>query len=58
MNEFLMRAVKIIRSQTGAGLYEAKLAFEQTHSVKGAINQLKCQPWMSTSKSYDGQIIE
>ena len=57
MNEFLMRAIKIIRNQTGRGMYECKIAFEQTHSIKGAIDQLKHQPRPLMHKSYDGQVI-
>ena len=57
MNEFLFRILKIIRSQTGAGLYDAKLAFEQTHSIKGAIDLIRNQPRKRIRKTYDGQVI-
>ena len=47
----------IIPNQTGRGMYECKIAFEQTHSIKGAIDQLKRQPRPLMRKSYDGQVI-
>lgn len=58
MNEFTLRAVKIIRNQTGLGLMECKEAFDKTHSIKGAIDLLR-----TTFRNkycllrYDGQII-
>ena len=57
MNEFLFRIFKIIRSQTGAGFRDCKFAFEQTHSIKGAINLIRNQPRKVIRKTYDGQVI-
>ena len=57
MNEFLFRILKIIRSQTGAGFRDCKFAFEQTHSIKGAIDLIRNQPRKVIRKTYDGQDI-
>jgi translation elongation factor EF-Ts len=56
MNTFLYRVYTIIRSQTGAGMYECKKAFEKTRSIKGAIDYLKCVN-RETKILFDGQVL-
>lgn len=44
MNEFYLRALQAIRNQTYVGLHECKVAFDKTHSIKGAIDYIRKNP--------------
>lgn len=56
MNAFLNKVYSVIHSQTGAGMYECKEAFEKTRSIKGAINYLNCVN-RKTKILFDGQVL-